>query len=549
MNYELGKQYELEVIDIRKDNAGYNYIALTDGKNPKEYRVYNILKCQYEGLPKSVYVKVTAIDVGGRVKFRQDEARLYEEHYKKGNLYPFSIIDVKEDYNSKVPFYIIEDDFSQHRIYFKGEQKFQIGDFCNWKYLGLNDKGFAVFEEFKSDIDSDGKPILTNVDDENLKIEYKTSIVYPPGGNGIPDVDKQLYNVIRELAAFMNTEGGTLYIGIHDKTKEIIGIKNDYRYLNHGEDEFNGSYSQNTDGYELKIRNAIDRLCPSVANSLININFHQKEGAEYCFIDVHKAKRPIWVKGCQLFVRQGNRTKLYKGDEITFYITERMNLSIRDVIDTDDLTTLSEDKMKSIIRDLLNERKISIKPSVVNVKDGVEYWIVWYNNGKWIRQKEKSIEKNVFIQLPVKKTDKDSSIVFCYDTGKVNIVSLKVFRKGVNLNILQEKNGWCSKGNPPMNIFITHQSHYLAGYSVDCHGNECVKLHSLTDFSSTNSANNQGSSFIPQGCNIKMYKLVGSEYHKKMQHLICAKLKKASDPGVPLNTVMYEDEISFLANL
>lgn len=43
MNYEVGKQYEMRVVDIRVDSAGYNYIALHDDDPSKEYRVYNIL--------------------------------------------------------------------------------------------------------------------------------------------------------------------------------------------------------------------------------------------------------------------------------------------------------------------------------------------------------------------------------------------------------------------------------------------------------------------------------------------------------------------------
>ena len=39
MNYEIGKQYEMKVVDIRKDSAGHNYIALHDDDPSKEYRV------------------------------------------------------------------------------------------------------------------------------------------------------------------------------------------------------------------------------------------------------------------------------------------------------------------------------------------------------------------------------------------------------------------------------------------------------------------------------------------------------------------------------
>ena len=84
MNYEIGKQYEMKVVDIRKDSAGHNYIALHDDDPNKEYRVYNILKCQLDSLPDTMYVMVKSIDVFGKIKFAQDIARLNKEHYHEG---------------------------------------------------------------------------------------------------------------------------------------------------------------------------------------------------------------------------------------------------------------------------------------------------------------------------------------------------------------------------------------------------------------------------------------------------------------------------------
>ena len=92
MNYEVGKQYEMNVVDIRKDSAGHNYIALYDDDPNKEYRVYNILKCQLDSLPDTIYVIVKSIDVFGKIKFAQDIARLNKEHYHEGKLYAFDVI-------------------------------------------------------------------------------------------------------------------------------------------------------------------------------------------------------------------------------------------------------------------------------------------------------------------------------------------------------------------------------------------------------------------------------------------------------------------------
>ena len=149
MSYELGQQYEMRVIDIRKDSAGYDYIALQDDDPSKEYRVYNILKCQHESLPATLYVKVKSIDQFGRIKFQQDEGRLNREHYKVRKLYAFEVIDVKEDFNTNAPYYVIEDDFTMHKYYFKGEQKYKIGDGCILEVEGFTDKGFLKLKEAK----------------------------------------------------------------------------------------------------------------------------------------------------------------------------------------------------------------------------------------------------------------------------------------------------------------------------------------------------------------------------------------------------------------
>ena len=573
MNYEVGKQYEMKVVDIRKDSAGYNYIALHDDDPNKEYRVYNILKCQYESLPDTLYVTVKSIDVFGKIKFVQDEARLNKEHYLEGKLYAFEVTDVKEDYHTKSTFYILEDDFTTHRMFFKGEQKYQIGDSCILEVSGFNDRGNLKLKEVahaeKKPIEKAVKeekdntedklaalwkslPVLS-VGDESQTLEFKTSIAFPPGGKGETDIDKQLYNVLRELTAFMNTDGGTLYIGVHDKTKKVIGIDGDYPHLNEGEDEFAGTYKEDSDGYELKIRNTIDNLCPSVANSLINIEFDSLQNRSYCKITVKPARRPIFLSGTQLYVRQGNRVKLLKSDEITFFITERMTISIKDVIDTDGLNpgsgSLDMDVMKQIMRSLINERRAIPKdlPKPKSLGE-IDYWIIWYQNSTWKRSRQQSSEKEVYYQVPVYKNISDPVLAFCYDTNRINTVKLTEFRKGANLNVLQ-KNGWSRTGDKPKNIFLMHATDFLVGYSVDSNGIESVKLHAISDYATTASAANQGSPFLPETSRIETYAVIGSEHKKNIAHLIVTKAKRAVEAGTPLSSPTLKDEIDYLEKI
>ena len=569
MNYEIGKQYEMKVVGIRKDSAGYNYIALHDDDPNKEYRVYNILKCQYESLPDTIYVLVKTIDVFGKIKFVQDIARLNKEHYHEGKLYAFDIKDVKEDLNTDATYYELEDDFSSHRFYFEGEQKYQKGDSCILEVAGFNDKGNLKLKEVKHTKDETiEKPVeetkdnmqdkltklwaslpIMDVGEENQTLELKTSIAFPPG-EGKVNLGKQLYTILKELTAFMNTEGGTLYIGIHDKSKKVIGIEGDYQFLNSDEeDEYNGSYKEDNDGYELKIRNTMDRLCPSLANSLTTISFESLEGHVFCKIVVKPARRPIFLSGTQLYVRQGNRIKILKGDEITFFITERMNIAIQNIIDTEGLTnreSLSTDELRNIIRELLNERK-AIPMNLPKPKDlgEIDYWIVWYSDGTWKRVRNKSDENNVYIQVPVYKNRNASLLAFCYET-RVNTVKLTDFRKGANMNKLQTKNWWSRTGEKPKQIFVAESTDYVAGYSIDSNGIEYVKLHAISDYTPSATPGAQGGTFVPDKARVETYALLGAEHRRRIEHLIVPRTKRSVEVGTPLSSPTLKEEIDYL---
>lgn len=569
MNYEVGKQYEMKVVDIRKDSAGHNYIALHDDDPSKEYRVYNILKCQLDSLPDTMYVIVKSIDVFGKIKFAQDIARLNKEHYHEGKLYAFDVIDVKEDHNTNTTYYELEDDFTTHRFYFNGDQKYQKGDSCILEVAGINEKGNLKLKEVKhtknekvekavEEAKDDTKdklaklwaslPII-DVGDEGQKLELKTSIVFPPG-EGKANIGKQLYTILKELTAFMNTEGGTLYIGIHDKSKKVIGIEGDFQFLNSDEeDEYNGSYKEDKDGYELKIRNTMDRLCPSLANSLTDISFESRNGVIYCKIDVKPARRPIFLSGTQLYVRQGNRIKILKGDEITFFITERMDIAIKNMIDTEGLTnreSLSADELRNLIRELLNERK-AIPMNLPKPKDlgEIDYWFVWYYDGTWKKVHNKEDGNEVYIQVPVYKYLNASLVAFCYET-RINTVKLNDFKKGANMNKIQTKNWWSRTGEKPKQIFVAEPTDYVAGYSIDSNGIEYVKLHAISDYTPSATPGAQGGTFVPDNARVETYAIIGAEHRKRVEHLIVKKTDRSKNAGTPLTSPVHKDEIEYL---
>lgn len=64
---------------------------------------------------------------------------------------------------------------------------------------------------------------------ESQTIEFKTSIVYPPNNDSFPDMARQMKTILTVIAAFLNADGGTLYIGANDSGAGV-GVYDDLCY-------------------------------------------------------------------------------------------------------------------------------------------------------------------------------------------------------------------------------------------------------------------------------------------------------------------------------
>ncbi len=92
-----------------------------------------------------------------------------------------------------------------------------------------------------------------------------------------------------------------------------------------------------------------------------------------------------------------------------------------------------------------------------------------------------------------------------------------------------------------------HATDYLVGYSVDSNGIEYVKLHAISDYSTTASAANQGSPFLPEsGGRIEAFGVIGAEHKKNVAHLIITKAKRSVEMGTPLTSLTLKEEIDYL---
>lgn len=560
MELQLNQHYEFEVIDICSNTNGLDYLLVL-GPDDKTYKVYNIIKCQYTSIPDTIYGIVTGVDINGRIRIKQDECRVLQEHYEIGHFYPFTISDKRKDNNDKT-YYVLEDDFSYQRWYSK--EDFEIGDDIILLAKSIANSGYVFYEQHKSPADTETQVVrpvsapeanhsdgpIFDGKDEGQNIEYKTSIVFTPKHEA--NIDVQMFNIVRELAAFMNADGGTLYIGIHDKTRQVIGIDNDLPHLCEGESAYASSYSADYDHYQLKIRDTVVSLCSTIAGSLIKISFPQQEGVTYCRIDVTAAKRPIWTKGNMLFQRQGNQAQMLRGESITQFVGERIgNYIVAMAGGVAANETSSEDMSKlirSAVKTAINDRRLEVAAPAVQQSHDPKYWIVWYNDGTWSREKTQSDAQNVFKQLPVTEDAADVIIAFCHKSGTVNTVKLSDFKKKTRQGEIN-KNGY-NPNEEPVEIYICHPSSLVAVHSADQGGTEYIKLHHLTDFNPTSSGKNHGSYIIPKGRgHVLEFKLITPEKATQLKKLVFSRRDTSQSFGLDWNNVTIQSEISLLMQL
>lgn len=114
--------------------------------------------------------------------------------------------------------------------------------------------------------------------------EFKESLrwsVHSPNG----DKKKSEYIALRTISSFLNSEGGTLFIGVKDDGR-IAGIEKDYRTLS----------KANKDGYLLHLDNLVSNYLGSIYQQYITAKIEEIDGRDVCIIEVSKSDEPVYLK-------------------------------------------------------------------------------------------------------------------------------------------------------------------------------------------------------------------------------------------------------------
>ena len=146
---------------------------------------------------------------------------------------------------------------------------------------------------------------------EGLSIEFKETLRFDKRRE---EVSKEIERmVMKTIVAYLNTEGGTLIIGVSD-TGDIVGLESDYNTLP----------KKNRDGFENHFSQLIKTMIGLQLIKYISIKFERINNLDVCMVSVGESGKPAYLRnGNQnedFFVRVGNSTHPFKMSETAEYI-------------------------------------------------------------------------------------------------------------------------------------------------------------------------------------------------------------------------------------
>jgi membrane protein YdbS with pleckstrin-like domain len=149
--------------------------------------------------------------------------------------------------------------------------------------------------------------------DENEQIEFKSSLRFDQRMN---QLNRELEKAaMKTVAAFLNSKGGYLVIGVDD-FKKPLGLQNDYQTLQR----------RDSDGFENHFTQIFNAMIGPESSHFVKLWFYEIEKMDVCVIQVAPSARPVYLKfndNERFYVRTGNITTDLKFSEVEAYTRSR----------------------------------------------------------------------------------------------------------------------------------------------------------------------------------------------------------------------------------
>ena len=149
---------------------------------------------------------------------------------------------------------------------------------------------------------------------ESQRLEFKSTARF---NMHTQVADRKLEQVVvKTVTGFLNSEGGTLVIGVADDGS-VVGLEPDFGTLQPKGDR---------DGFELFLRQRLESSLSTSTAATVSTRFDSLQGKDVCIVSVAASGRPVFAKSmdgqgqaAEFWVRIGNATRQLHGEEMVAY--------------------------------------------------------------------------------------------------------------------------------------------------------------------------------------------------------------------------------------
>ena len=146
---------------------------------------------------------------------------------------------------------------------------------------------------------------------ENKTVEFKETFAFNSHTNNKRD-EELVKSSIKNIVAFLNSEGGFLMIGVKDNG-EVSGIENEI------------AKHKSKDDFKLFFTNLVEKKIGATFNTNVNYRIIKLDDKEFFLVDCKKSEKPCYFNENEFYIRLNPKAKLLEGQEFLDYTKDRFN--------------------------------------------------------------------------------------------------------------------------------------------------------------------------------------------------------------------------------
>ncbi len=190
---------------------------------------------------------------------------------------------------------------------------------------------------------------------EGTVVEYKSSLRWDYRESR---VNRDLTKVaVKTIAAFMNSAGGTLLIGVGDDGV-LLGLEPDLSSLS----------KKSLDGFELALRTALENHLGPEIDAAVHVDFVELDGVHVAVVACESHPSPVYYSQDgrrELWVRSGNSKKSLDPAAAVAYVQQHWPPN----------NTVTEERLRTVLQETLLPRATSTPLAPPDRVEQIPYWM------------------------------------------------------------------------------------------------------------------------------------------------------------------------------